>query len=189
MVDTLEKLNEFGWFNIILVLVLVIAVIPVTIDTWKKLLKSLKLKPESEIESEETEKKISSLRTDLDALRNDFDTYVITKEAQYNQYHNESICIRDDLKDDIKSLISKLDEYIKMDNEKTIATLRTSLWRMHKEFVAQKYVTPDGLKTFLEMGKIYERSGGNDIYHEKLLPEVESLEIHYPDGSIYHHSL
>lgn len=189
MVDTLEKLNEFGWFNIILVLVLVIAVIPVAIDTWKKLLKSLKLKPESEIESEETEKKISSLRTDLDALRNDFDTYVITKEAQYNQYHNESICIRNDLKDDIKSLISKLDEYIKMDNEKTIATLRTSLWRMHKEFITQGYVTPDGLKTFLEMGKIYERSGGNDIYHEKLLPEVESLEIHYPDGSIYHHSL
>lgn len=35
------------------------------------------------------------------------------------------------------------------------------------------------------MGKIYEAAGGDDIYHEKLKPEVEALEIRYPDGSIY----
>ena len=35
------------------------------------------------------------------------------------------------------------------------------------------------------MGKLYEAAGGDDIYHEKLLPEIEELEIHYPKGSIY----
>ena len=57
--------------------------------------------------------------------------------------------------------------------------------RRNKDFVSQGFVTPDGLKTFLEMGKLYEHCGGNDIYHSKLLPEVEALEIRYPDGSIY----
>ena len=37
----------------------------------------------------------------------------------------------------------------------------------------------------MEMGKLYEAAGGDDIYHEKLLPEIEELEIHYPKGSIY----
>ena len=78
-----------------------------------------------------------------------------------------------------------LQDYMKIDNETTIAQFRSSLWRLHKDFTTQGFITPDGLKTFMEMGKVYERAGGDDIYHEKLLPEVEALEIHYPDGSIY----
>lgn len=46
-------------------------------------------------------------------------------------------------------------------------------------------MTPDGLKTFRELGKVYESAGGDDIYHEKLQPEVLALDIKYPDGSIY----
>ena len=78
-----------------------------------------------------------------------------------------------------------LQDYIKKDNKRTIATLRTTLWQLHKSFMNQGYVTPDGLKTFTELGKVYEDAGGNDIYHDKLVPEVLSLEIRYPDGSIY----
>lgn len=78
-----------------------------------------------------------------------------------------------------------LEEYIQKDNERTIASLRTTLWRLHKEFTSQRYVTPDGLKTFRELGNVYEAAGGDDIYHEKLQPEVLALDIKYPDGSIY----
>ena len=55
---------------------------------------------------------------------------------------------------------------------------------MHRDFMAQGHVTPDGLKTFLEMGKLYEFCGGDDIYHEKLLPEVKALEVKYTEESI-----
>ena len=34
-----------------------------------------------------------------------------------------------------------------------------------------------GLKTFTELGSIYESAGGDDIYHDKLKPEVLSLPI------------
>lgn len=75
--------------------------------------------------------------------------------------------------------------YIEIQNDRTVASFRSSLWQMHKIFTAQGYITPDGLKTFMEMGKLYEAAGGDDIYHEKLLPEIEELEIRYPKGSIY----
>ena len=38
-------------------------------------------------------------------------------------------------------------------------------------------VDKSGLKTFLELGKIYEDAGGDDVYHDKLKPEVMNLPI------------
>lgn len=75
---------------------------------------------------------------------------------------------------DIKELI--LSNEI-MQKEVTVATCRSTLYRLHKEFMAQKYVTREGLKTFLEIGNVYEVSGGDDVYHDKLKPEVMELEI------------
>ena len=89
------------------------------------------------------------------------------------------------LREDIQSLTDMFKDFAKKEDENTVAMFRSSLWRLHKDLTTQGFVTPDGLKTFMEMGKVYERAGGDDIYHEKLLPEVEALEIHYPDGSIY----
>ena len=89
------------------------------------------------------------------------------------------------LKEGIQSLQQLLQQFMVEQNDSTVAMLRSSLWRLHKDFVTQGFVTPDGLKTFIEMGKTYEHAGGDDIYHEKLLPEVEALDIHYPNGSIY----
>ncbi len=188
MIEMLEKLNGMGWFNVILTLALVIILIPLAIDSWKKFKSSIGLKSVDEIEDENNKKDIIQIKEDIRNLEHRFDRYCKDHEEDCAKWRGQSVEIRNDLKKDIKSLMEKFDTYIEMDNKRTIATLRTSLWRMHKEFIEQKYVTPDGLKTFLEMGKVYEQAGGNDVYHEKLKPEVEALDIHYPNGSIYHHS-
>ena len=52
------------------------------------------------------------------------------------------------------------------------------------DFTKQKYVTPEGLKTFKEIGKVYVEAGGDDIYHDKLEPEVLRLPIHYEEEPI-----
>lgn len=123
------------------------------------------------------QKKFEELENKYEALNKRFnDTLCEEQELKNDQ---------DSLKNDVKALIDKFDSYILTDNKRTIATLRTSLWRMHRDFMEQGYVTPDGLKTFKEMGVVYEEAGGNDIYHEKLKPEVLSLEIRYPDGGAY----
>lgn len=65
-----------------------------------------------------------------------------------------------------------------------IRYMESSLNGEQEPYMAQGYITPDGLKTFLEMGKLYEKAGGNDIYHEKLLPDIESLEVRYTKDNV-----
>ncbi len=78
---------------------------------------------------------------------------------------------------DMKEIRELLEKHIVRDDERTVATLRSTLYRLHGEFVAQKCVTHEGLKTFSEIGRVYEEAGGDDIYHSKLEPEVLALPI------------
>ena len=73
--------------------------------------------------------------------------------------------------DDIKC---QLTEKERADKERTVATLRNQLYGLHAKFSEKDN---SGLKTFTELGKIYEAAGGDDIYHDKLKPEVMSLPI------------
>lgn len=59
----------------------------------------------------------------------------------------------------------------------TIASMRSTLWRIYSEAVEHQEISREGLKTFIECGKVYEDAGGDDIYHTKLYPEVMSLPI------------
>lgn len=91
---------------------------------------------------------------------------------------------QDLLSKQITDFSNMMKDYINVQNARTIASFRSSLWRMHRDFTNQGYITADGLKTFLEMGKLYEDAGGNDIYHSKLLPEITALEIKYSKDDI-----
>lgn len=192
MINALEKLFKFNPLTIILIVLLIITLIPQIIDTWNKFINALGYKTKKSVREEEKSK-------ELNDFKKEFEEY---KEANHNeqiQRYNQSKIIRkdmldkqntleekqDDLKEDIKALTDMFQMYINMDNERTIAAFRTSLWKLHKDFVEQGFITPDGLKTFKEMGKIYVDAGGNDIFHEKLEPEVLALEIRYPEGNIY----
>ena len=77
----------------------------------------------------------------------------------------------------VEDIKNSLELKEKKDKAKTIATLRTQLYDLHEKFMSRGYVDKSGLKTFLELGKIYEEAGGNDIYHEKLKPEIMELQI------------
>ena len=70
-----------------------------------------------------------------------------------------------------------VDENRKLQDAYTVVTGRSTLYRLHKEFMTQEYVDESGLKTFIEMGKVYEAAGGDDIFHNKLYPEVMSLPV------------
>ncbi len=77
----------------------------------------------------------------------------------------------------IDEIKERLNEQDKKDKAKTVATLRNQLYDLHSKFIDRDYVDKSGLKTFLELGKIYENAGGDDIYHDKLKPEVMNLKI------------
>lgn len=188
MIEILKQLKNFGGASIIFILILIIMLIPLVIDSWNRFLNALGLKTKHSIMQKEYQKQFNDLKSE-------FKRYQDEIYEKQKTYHQQSIDIRDKLRDNqikleksqsvlkesIDSLTQMLQTYIKSDKERAIATLRNSLWKMHKEFMEQGYVTPDGLKTFTEMGRVYEEAGGNDIYHEKLKPEILSLEVRYQD--------
>ena len=192
MLELIDRAGAVGWGTVLVAIALVILLVPMAIESWNRLLKSLGLVKKKSLQEAQREKKIAEIYKKIGHVQDD----IVGKQAEY---HEQSIKIRDGLaKDqaelrekqqeiqaDVKDITAMLQDYIRKDNKKTIATLRTTLWQLHKSFMDQGYVTPDGLKTFTELGNVYEDAGGDDIYHDKLVPEVMSLEIRYPDGSIY----
>ena len=192
MLELIDRAGAVGWGTVLVAIALVILLVPMAIEGWNRLLKSLGLVKKKSLQEAQREKEIAEIYKKIGHVQDD----IVGKQAEY---HEQSIKIRDGLANDqaelrekqqeiqaaVKDITAMLQDYIRKDNKKTIATLRTTLWQLHKGFMDQGYVTPDGLKTFTELGKVYEDAGGDDIYHDKLVPEVMSLEIRYPDGSIY----
>lgn len=98
---------------------------------------------------------------------------VVTLEKHDNWQYKEILKISKGI-DDIKENLVKREI---TDKAKTVATLRGQLYGLHEKFVTKGYIDKSGLKTFIELGKIYEAAGGDDIYHDKLYPEIMKLQI------------
>lgn len=192
MVEIFEQISSFGFANVVLGFLLAIAAFIGIKELITKVKKTFGLVDVKELERQELLDRVSTLEEKIKEV----DKRVTDTSTMYDNklegFHQQSIQIRGDLanKQDetnnkVDSLTVMFENFMNKEKETTVAMFRSSLWRLHRDFTQQGFVTPDGLKTFMEMGKVYTEAGGNDIYHEKLLPEVENLEIRYPDGSIY----
>ena len=118
-------------------------------------------------------KKILRIKFGFEEDKKTIDDRITILEKHDNWQYNEISKISKGI-DEIKSSLAQKE--IK-DKAKTVATLRSQLYDLHSNFVKQGYIDKSGLKTFTELGSIYESAGGNDIYHDKLKPEVLSLPI------------
>lgn len=191
-IEALKQIHAFGEYNTILIAIYVVVLLTLGKVGINKLIEIWGIETKSSLYKKAQEERIETLEQAVKDLTEELDNRDDKLYQKQKGYHEQSIQIRNELKKNqeglstqISDLSQMMSSFIDTQNDRTVASFRSSLWRMHKDFTNQGYVTPDGLKTFMEMGKLYEASGGNDVYHEKLLPEVESLEIHYPDGSIY----
>lgn len=191
-IEAIKQIHAFGEYNALLVAIYVVVLFTLGKAGINKLIEIWGIETKSSLYKKAQEERIETLEQTVKDLTKELDNREDNLYQKQKGYHEQSIQIRNELKKNqeglstqISDLSQMMSSFINTQNDRTVASFRSSLWRMHKDFTNQGYVTPDGLKTFMEMGKLYEASGGNDVYHEKLLPEVESLEIHYPDGSIY----
>lgn len=191
-IEAIKQIHAFGEYNALLVAIYVVVLFTLGKAGINKLIEIWGIETKSSLYKKAQEERIATLEQAVKDLTEELDNREDNLYQKQKDYHEQSIQIRNELKKNqeglstqISDLSQMMSSFIDTQNDRTVASFRSSLWRMHKDFTNQGYVTPDGLKTFMEMGKLYEASGGNDVYHEKLLPEVESLEIHYPDGSIY----
>ena len=118
-------------------------------------------------------KKTLKIKFGFEEDKKTIDDRITILEKHDNWQYNEISKISKGI-DEIKSSLAQKEIN---DKEKTVATLRSQLYDLHSKFVEQGYIDKSGLKTFTELGSIYESAGGNDIYHDKLKPEVLSLPI------------
>lgn len=118
-------------------------------------------------------KKKLGIKTGIEQDKETLEERIATLERHDNWQYKEISKISQGI-DDIKDTLVKKD--IK-DKAKTVATLRNQLYDLHGKFTERGYIDKSGIKTFLELGSIYEDAGGDDIYHDKLKPEVLSLPI------------
>ena len=191
-IEAIRQIHAFGEYNSLLIAIYVAVLLTLGKIAINKLSEIWGIETKANLYKKAQEERIETLEQAVKNLTKELDSREDNLYQKQKGYHEQSIQIRNELKKNqeglstqISDLSQMMSSFIDTQNDRTVASFRSSLWRMHKDFTNQGYVTPDGLKTFMEMGKLYEASGGNDVYHEKLLPEVESLEIHYPDGSIY----
>lgn len=191
-INALDRIHEIGGYNVMLSAILLIILVSLVVVAIGKIKDALGFKTKTELRHQEIDERFEKIEAKIKNYEARLDENADQFYNKQKEYHEQSIEIRNQLSDkqdslsnDVRNLTSMFEQYILQDKERTVVTLRASLWRLHQEFTTQGFVTPDSLKTFLEMGKVYEEAGGNDIFHDKLRPEVEALEIHYPDGSIY----
>lgn len=118
-------------------------------------------------------KKKFRIKTGIEEDRETLEERIRTLEKHDKWQYAEIMKISKGI-DDIKEC---LDEHNRKDKAKTVATLRNQLYDLHGKFMERGSIDKSGLKTFLELGKIYEESGGNDVYHDKLKPEIMNLPI------------
>lgn len=118
-------------------------------------------------------KKKGRIKTGSDQDKENIENRLMTLEKHDNWQYKEISKMSKGI-DDIKWQLSERE---RSDKERIVATLRNQLYGLHVKFSEKGYVDSSGLKTFMELGKIYEAAGGDDIYHEKLKPEVLSLPI------------
>ena len=154
--DNIENLTRIDYSTVFLWIFILLFAIKEFIELFSYFKKRFRIKTGVDTEKETIEGRISKLETH--------------DKWQYNEISKISKGI-----DEIKSSLAQKE--IK-DNAKTVATLRTQLYDLHNKFVERGYIDKSGLKTFTELGSIYESAGGDDIYHDKLKPEVLALPIH-----------
>lgn len=153
--DNIENLTRIDYSTVFLGIFIILFAMKEFIELFSYFKKRFRIKTGVDTEKETIEGRISKLETH--------------DKWQYNEISKISKGI-----DEIKSSLAQKE--IK-DKAKTVATLRSQLYDLHSKFVEQGYIDKSGLKTFTELGSIYESAGGNDIYHDKLKPEVLSLPI------------
>jgi hypothetical protein len=154
-VENVNQFLNYNWGYVFFGLILLIVVVVFILDKVDGLLNRFGITTKKQIEKEKSLERI-------------------TKLEQHDKWQYDKLAEISSNISDIKTMLVKGNEEQKAT---TVATCRSTLYRLHNEFVSQGFVTKEGLKTFTEIGKVYEHAGGDDIFHDKLHPEVMSLPI------------
>ena len=158
-IEAIQELLNADYKAIIIGAVILIVALVVIKKFINEFIELFDIETPSMKKERERKKEISEIKEQLTVLQ--------TKQHELSKQSNEA-------DEKMETQIASINEMLK---SLTIASMRSTLWRIYSESTAQKEISREGLKTFIECGKVYESAGGDDIYHTKLYPEVIALPI------------
>ena len=94
-------------------------------------------------------------------------------EEHDNWQYNQLLEITNTLKE-IRDDMKKNEDYQK---QCTVASYRSTIYSLHKDFTEKGYLTQIEYETFKELSDIYIECNGNHTCKDKLIPEVLDLPI------------
>lgn len=115
------------------------------------------------------------------------DSYAITLE--YPKYHQESIQIRDSLKQEIQEIrnsfniiMARFEEIEKQNKKRECSKLRDMLLQNYRYYTSKTQNPSQNWskmesEAFWELFKEYEEAGGNGYMHTEVYPAMQRLEI------------
>lgn len=161
MDELINLLKNYSIVEVIVILILVFVAIEWVYNKVKKIVDMIKAKKKDYHEEESLkEEKEESINEEIAHLK------------ENDRIQNEKIDKITELLDTNTKVLTQMQQ---SQDEVTIATCRNTLRELHDEFVKKGYVSQDDLDTFLDIGAVYEKAGGNGTYHFKLKPEVLAL--------------
>ena len=155
-INALDRIHEIGGYNVMLSAILLIVLVSLVVVAIGKIKDALGFKTKTELRHQEIDERFEKIEAKIKNYEARLDENADHFYNKQKEYHEQSIEIRtqlsdkqDSLSNDVRNLTSMFEQYILQDKERTVVTLRASLWRLHQEFTTQGFVTPDSLKTFL----------------------------------------
>lgn len=81
------------------------------------------------------------------------------------------------LEDSMFTLNDTLDSIQESMRMQTVVTLRAEILHMWHEVVEQGYITQAQYEVFQGLSEVYLDNNGNGLFRNKIIPEIESLEV------------
>jgi hypothetical protein len=158
-VEAIQELLNADYKQIIIAMAILVVALVVIKKFLNEFIELFNIETPTMKKERERKREIEDIREQLKRMQE--------KQRELSNQSNES-------DERMQAQISMINELLK---SLTVASMRSTLWRIHSEAIKEEHITPEGLKTFTECGKLYESVGGDDIYHSKLYPEVMALPI------------
>ena len=81
------------------------------------------------------------------------------------------------LQDSLNNISDKIDKMRENQDKQSVAMCRASLNAMYPLIKDQGYLTKSQYETWFDLSSIYLESGGNHVFAEKIIPEVNNLQV------------
>ena len=122
--------------------------------------------------------KLSTVETKIndDNLRNRVTSLEEADEKRSTQLNKISA--------NLDNISKSLNTEIQESRKRTVASARSTLYRLHSEACQNGYTTQASLETFNDLAKIYLECNGNAIFKSKIIPEYLALPLKNDDGTL-----